>query len=656
MPIRITPQRRERISKVLGALEDIASRRQPRDEFWQKLLVHYEGKTQQKSFPWPGCASFAIPFGAIVADAVSARIENAVLANERLIGAYELTDEPIELTDPMTGQPLVDPVTGNPMTWKAAAELIEEYMMSEAEPALGGAVDFRGFIVDLVSMVTKLGTAIPKVIWDYQSGMEYDEAGNRTETVLYDNVRFMLPALSDLYVPQFYDSFDRIPLVTHKYLLRTSELKAKAIADGFDKAAIDEYLEQRRSTNDPAGPLQEAMDEIEGVSDSQPFEAFSEVWMAESWVRMDLDNTGYESRFLVDHAWDDPTAVFRIIPWPFENGKLPFCGPAYYIKRLHRFYGMGAIERVLPIERALTTNVQQATDNATVANTRMWIVNSASRGAQMALRTIGPNRIIPVEDRNDVQPLQMGEVYPSIFQIGNILREYGERLGKVSDYTLGRESSALGSQGTATATMALLQEAGQYFDTITRSVRMVADECLNRWFDYLCQYRPIERIRRFLGPRAEVLLTILAMPRSVLNKRIAVRVAMSASATTREIQKQEESAKFQILNTYYRAMVEAAQLRLQMPMLAPLIDECIIDADRHLRRLLESYGENYNTLSLPSWERTIMQPAAQMQMQAQLMGGMMPGGMVPGGNPMEGQIPDGDNYADQGVPEEPGMA
>jgi hypothetical protein len=628
--IKLTDKRRERLVKAIRETqESILNGRQDRERKWQEFIQRYEARTEPKSFPWKGASSLHVPMVRISVDSIKARIMNALFAQERVVTVEPLSEEPIPGTE--------NPRTGEPLTWRDVADMAEQYINYEISPA--GAVDFHAFVDDLLDEVLLLGTAIPKATWEMRKIRRPLGNGSYVDNVVYDNVRFDVPPLENIYFPPHYDTFDRIPYVTHTYLARPSELLQRT---DWNVDKVRDFLSAKVGVAE-ISPIEEAQDRSEGVG-TQTFYHDEEQWIAETWLRFDIDGSGKEIPLVIDHAWDDPSYIFRVVEWPYEHGELPFT-PIRYIKRRKRLYGMGVPESLESLDEGLSTAVNQMIDNVTVANTRVWSVKSDA-DAMQALQTLWPNKRIPRDEVDDIVPMQAGEVYPSIFEVQNILRDYSERTVKLSDYNLGRESTALGSQGTATSTLALIQEGNQYFDNITRDVRVGINHMLQQWMDLLAQQKPIDRVRHVLGDLGQPFLGALMLPQGDLRSRIAIRISFSSTAATRELARQEEIAKWQVMYQYWQGMIQLAQLRfvgpgVQSPALANLLDQIADGSSFYMKKLLEAFGESRTSIKLPSWKdvSNAEPPGSNPMALAQGLEGMEAGAGPPrtaGGRPVGG--------------------
>lgn len=601
MSITLTESRRKRLCKFLtDQYDDAVKGQQAREQLVQELNRRREAKSTPKNFPFRGASSVHVPLVTILGDSIVSRMLNGLRAQpDAFLSATPYNEEPIP--------GLRDPLTNKPMTWRRVAEDLEEYLLFEI--GASGEVNLIQATEQHVDSKVFLGTAFIMGIWDQSFEYDYVEGGKAPIKKLFrNNARFLNLNMDDVYYPRYYDSLDRIPLFGRRYLARASELIARTGGvDGFDEAAVKKFLERHPAAK--VGEVDVASSDASGAMDSSNYTA-EELWICESWCRVDLDGKGHEVKLMVDHPLDSPDDILRVIPWPYAHKELSV-GVDRYVRRRGMLAGKGLTEILASLDEAFSTNFNQGIDNVTIANTRMWGAPPNSDTA-LSLTDIWPNKVIPMSDPKDLVPIQAGEAYPSIFEMGNVIRTLAEMASKVSDYNLGRESQALGRQSTATATLALLQESGQHFDTKARATRDVINVLLPQWVDMLAQFKPMARIARVLGnDRARVLLAAISLPPGDLRRRIAVQVSFSSTAATRELARQEEANKLQVMEGYYRNLLQLADLRFgspaqQIPAADPqkafLIDAVAKDSRLRIEKYLEAFGERSAAALLPDWE------------------------------------------------------
>lgn len=621
--MNLSGQRKDRlISFLQDSFDETLPKIANRHERIKEWEARWAAQSRPKDWPWPGASSIHLPMVATIKDAIDSRILNALLGSNRDLNVEPYIDAEI---------PGMTNTSGQPLKWRSVAEALETYLLYELSDA--GQVPFRTYLNRLVDEVTMTGTGNSKISWVTRIEREATPTGQFIDVAKFSNVEFRCVPLENMIFPGFYDSFERIPFVAERYLMRPSEMLQAVDSHGWDTKEVRRYLKE--CGDEVAEPLREDDDSDWGAKFSG-----KEHWIAETWVRVALDNEdmGREVKLVIDHPLNAPEYIFRVMAWPYDHGQIPFPNPARYIYRRGRIMGMGIPERAAALDEALSTTANQIIDNATLGNTNLWSVNENVRGLRQ-LSTLRPGQVVKRgDDANDIIPLKMGSVSPDLFEGFNILRDQIERVTKVSDYNLGRESSAMGQQGTATATLALLQESGQYFDTIARGIRSHVNEGLQMWLDLLVQNQPLERVGSILGQQeAELVLGALNLPSGDLRRRLGIKVAFSNTAATRELARQEEMAKWQIVDGWYRSLIEAAQLRLQMEPISPIIDDVVRNSEMRMRKLLEAWGEDYNTNDLPNWDAFLQVQKEMMQQAAPELEGEEEEA-VEGMDPMEAQL------------------
>ena len=138
--------------------------------------------------------------------------------------------------------------------------------------------------------------------------------------------------------------------------------------------------------------------------------------------------------------------------------------------------------------------------------------------------------------------------------IHNLLRDYHERRTKVTDYTLGRDSSILKTRATATGTLALLQESGKHFDLIIKQTRQAMQELAYQLIE-LYQYYDPDKVFRMLNEDG-ALQDEFGLPEDIKNVREEFSFYAIATSLTvnKEIEKQSNIMLLQQLSAIYEKM------------------------------------------------------------------------------------------------------
>ena len=221
-----------------------------------------------------------------------------------------------------------------------------------------------------------------------------------------------------------------------------------------------------------------------------------------------------------------------------------------YLRREGRFYGIGVPELLETIQRGVNTSFNQSVDNATIANMRCVKIRSGSQLARN-FGEIYPGRKFYVDNVDDIKEFQLGEVYPSIFQVGLLLRDFAERRTGISDFNLGRESEVLGRASTATTTMALLQESARRFDLYAKDIRRAISDLGMQSLELIQQMKPFARVHTVLGQDGPLAERALNLPQGIsIGQHLMVNATSASTATNKQVMQQNAMTVFGLMVQY----------------------------------------------------------------------------------------------------------
>jgi len=634
--IRLTPEREERlVAWLVEQIDDIENGRTTRENNWRRWREQYEGKTQPKTFPWKGASNVHVPITAINVDAIHANMMN------RLFGFDRVWD----VTAVSTGEVLgVNARTGQPITWTDLAGACTNYLAYESGAT--GQMDVYDVLEQAALEAVKLGTAIVFQPWmtltrpDFEFIPETGDYVRKSEVTVFDGVKPQVIPLEDFLIMRGYPEIDGpfgSPLVGHRYFLRPGQVMERVRAGWFRAKAAKE-------SEGASGPfatdvIKDSQSAIEGEWADLATLKRDDHQLYDLWVRFDVDGDGLEeSLFVTFHRM--ASRLLRVQPFLYK--RIPYTAMRY-IRRENRFYGIGVPEMLETLQAGCNTSFNQAVDNATVANTRMWGVRKGSTSAKY-LDDIYPSKKVLFDDEKDIRELQLGEVYPSIFEVGVLFRDYAERRTGVSDYNLGRESNlAGGKHGTATTTLALLQESSRRFDLYAKDIRKAVGEIGMQALELIQQFKPAGRIYAIMGAEGQLVEKALLLPSQVnLREHLVVSTTASSSSSNREVAKQNALQGFAIMTQYFDklfqlgAMISNPQVPPGLKKLAYGMGEA---SERLVTRVLEGFDLKDAAAFMPQLEEVY---AESRQQAAQGVGGAPGMAAPPGAGPgMAGPGPGG---------------
>lgn len=631
--LRLNADQEERLTQWLTAnLQTIQERRQRRVTRWRDYRQQYEGSVQkQKNFPWRNASNVHVPITAIIVDAIHANMMNRIFGHERVWDIKALHPKEIVGMDTRSAQPI---------TWVELAKAVQGFLNFEASQQ--GTMDVYNVVEEAILECIKLGTSVVYNPWvtEIQEGASLDHATGLIlrgkKDLIFDGIRPKMVPLEDfLILPHYAEvtGLDASPLIGHRYWLRKGQIQNRAAAGWFrSKAAVDAVLEAPGAESGDDEELKDHQSTLEGENDTIQDLRKEDYQLQDCWIKFPLLSNEREVNLFVTYHLRSGT-ILRIHPWIYRT---PPYAAFRYVRREGRFYGIGVPEMLETIQRGVNTSFNQSVDNATIANMRCFKIKRNSQAARFS-GDIFPGKKFFVDQMEDIDSMQLGEVYPSIFQVGLLLRDFAERRTGVSDFNLGRESETLGRSSTATTTMALLQESSRRFDLYAKDIRRAIGELGIQSIELIQQHKPVEKFYTVMGEDGQLVDRALTLPQEVsLREHLLVTSTSSASSSNKEVGRQNSLQAFQLLTQYAQGMFQLAQVMIAPDMPEPmkkLAYDMSQTGERLMQRILEGFDMPDIALLLPQLEGLInatQQGATQGANQGGGVGG-------PNGTPVDAQ-------------------
>jgi hypothetical protein len=195
--------------------------------------------------------------------------------------------------------------------------------------------------------------------------------------------------------------------------------------------------------------------------------------------------------------------VIRDIENPYFHGELPI---AYGVDYPYpgELYGIGEIEPIDRVQRAINAVLNQRLDNVQLALRNMWKVKKNS-GVDMHTLISSPGNIITTDDMTAIEAFVTPDVTGNAF-VGtmNYLTAALQNGSGITDYTMGINTSANVATDTATGVRLVQQEANAQIKLkIQLFYKMVIERIANQWKDLRIQFTTEEQKLRIIG-KAEV--------------------------------------------------------------------------------------------------------------------------------------------------------
>ena len=262
-------------------------------------------------------------------------------------------------------------------------------------------------------------------------------------------------------------------------VLRSEIKKDKDAKKGSGRVDNLEYREHRR--------MMLSTEDLTGQDESNPEFAVIIRYLRDRWT------------FIVPEY----DLVIRDVPNPYFHGDLPIIYSTDY-PYPGELYGMGEIEPVDRIQRAINAVLNQRLDNVQLVLRNMWKIKKNS-GVDLHTLVSAPGNIITTDDMDAVEALQVPDVTgPTFVNTMNYLTGALQNGSGITDYTVGLDTTSNTKNDTATGVRLIQQEANAQFKLkIQLFNHMVIQRIANLWKDLRLQYTTEEKKLRIIG-REEV--------------------------------------------------------------------------------------------------------------------------------------------------------
>jgi len=191
--------------------------------------------------------------------------------------------------------------------------------------------------------------------------------------------------------------------------------------------------------------------------------------------------------------------IIREVENPYFHGQIPIVYGVDY-PYPGELYGMGEIEPVDRVQRAINAVLNQRLDNVQLTLNTMWKVR---KGAGVDIHTLvsKPGNVVFTGDMSAVEAMQVPDVTGATFvDTMNYLTSALQNGTGITDYTIGIDGNNNVANKTATGTRLIQQEANAQFKLkIQLFNHMVVERIANQWKDLRIQYTTEAQKLRIVG-------------------------------------------------------------------------------------------------------------------------------------------------------------
>lgn len=608
-------EQKDIVQWVTYQIDTALADRSDKEKKWLKWYQQYEEiLPEKKSFPWPGCSNISIPITPIAVETIHAREVNTLFAV----------------------RPYVNVKPKKRKSDKTNCAMIEVFY----DQLAANTLDLYNKCSEWLLEKNKMGTGYMKVYWCHKKVKNAD--GSFTETA---EAELSPVAIEDFIYPANATNIQTCSFVAQRIRTTYSDLMTRqAMGQYKDVEKVKGFVETRYSYSEQSSVnMVQEKDKLENLQRTD-VQALGEYVIHEVYFDYDIDGDGFPERTVMTLHKESGT-VLRWIRFPYKHGRRPFV-PNRYMIRSGRVDGKGICEMSEYLADATNTTFNQTIDNMTLANAKVFKARKQAK-EDMPKEGIYPGCTIYLDDpATDLTEFMMGDIKASNFNVIALLRDYHERRTKVTDYSLGRESSTLKSRATATGTLALLQESGRHFDLVINNSRQALVEIAYQVLELYMQYDPT-KILKVIGEGDDDDADVFLPPVESLREEYEFYCAATSLTVNKEIEKQTNLIMIQQLGGLYNQMIQLLMLTNNPQ--APLPE----DVKGFVHGVLRSYFamaqdlvRSFEKIDLanyvPDLPQTVEEAYGQgvdmMSMIKQMMGGAN-GGPGAGGMGGAGELP-----------------
>lgn len=289
-----------------------------------------------------------------------------------------------------------------------------------------------------------------EVLIDDEEFHELEELVNDTETGLLEGriikrrvdklVRLENVAPEEFGITPRARTMETAPIVFHRM--------HKTISDLIQMGLTHEEIQKARGGEADIGetdPEQErrfeGIDESTSELDEPAQEQGEEIWLYESYMKLDIDGDGVQRLWKIIHAnsvliHKEPVDFYPFIWW----------AP---VPRSHSFWGNNWAEKIIPTQNAKTTLTRGILDHVVATNRPRYEVVKGTIKAAKELTDDRFGGVVNVTRPDSIKPLPQGQLNPYTFSTIQLLQDDLEDTTGVSSLMTGLNKDAISKQNSA---------------------------------------------------------------------------------------------------------------------------------------------------------------------------------------------------------------
>jgi hypothetical protein len=322
----------------------------------------------------------------------------------------------------------------------------------------------------------------------------------------------------------------------------------------------------------------------------------------EIWLAWNVDGGKTHKEIMVHYHKDSGTFLAIRYNW-YSDLKRPYRTGVYFPVE-GRWRGIGICKMNEQFQREITTQHRQRLDNATLANIRMFKIHKMSGYGPG--EPIFPGKLWFLDDVQQMDVIQMGEVYPSAYNNEAATKMYyQERIG-VNEANLGMPQ--VGTPGTATSDIARIQEGATKFTFIFDNFRDFVNRLTLDVASNIQQFGPRKLPYYDVAEGGHLVRQFFEMPQELIRDGLLISLKVATHQQNKVLDRQNWMQISQFLQQYYTGMFQLAQMTGNPQLMQIIIQRGLMGGTEAARQFLETYDtRNIDRIVLVEIERMFAQ-------------------------------------------------
>ena len=436
--------------------DEIARILEGRADYDNRLEIfrnQYEGILAPKSFPFPKCSNVHIPVTSIAIEALHSRLMNA-----------HFNVRPLFI------------VRANQKDFVGRTQPVEDFL----EYIVDKEMDIFNVLDESTILALIQGTGAYKII---PSDVYHDTIINGKWALARKTVPTIYPVnMIDLVFSSDALSIQEATLVAHRLRISWQKLKEREKLGIYKKGSVDKIKSEAMPPSYYANLGQAAGIDVGQFTSLREKNKVIEYF--EVYTTYDFNNDGIAEECIFIIAYKDKVLLKALVN-PFQRWeKKPFVTYQVY-KRPGHIAGIGVPEKIGSMQDQINTLYNQRNDSVTYDILKLFKYRTGAYDPEQY--PLYPGAAIPLDDPNDLLPIISTMTPQTAYMEEPIIRDYIEKATGVVDYTLGGTGGRVRTgRGTATGTLALIQEANTRFDLLIKRHANALNKAAS-WVVQLCR-------------------------------------------------------------------------------------------------------------------------------------------------------------------------